>query len=123
MKKIVLILFPVLFLASCGGGLKKEPIIGCWTVAFIDTDGINAKAGDYQMCFEENDQFYSQRTDGEQKVKAEWMLNEEDSTIIMHYEGKSNPDTLRIKKIDEDDLHLQLKKKYSTITLYLRKRK
>lgn len=123
MNKIISSLILVLILSSCGGSLNKEPITGCWTVAYIDTDGVNAKAGDYQMCFEENDKFYSQRADGKQKVNAEWMLNEEDSTIIIHYEGKSVSDTMRIKKIDEDDLHLQLKKKYSTITLYLRKRK
>lgn len=123
MKKLIIILFPFIVLSSCGDKLNKEPIIGCWTVAYIDTDGVNAKAGDYQMCFEENDQFYSQRTDGKQKVKAEWILNEDDSTIIMHYEGKSISDTMRIKKLDEDDLHLQLKKRYSTITIYLRKRK
>lgn len=123
MKKIVSIFLLLIIISSCGNSLNKKPIIGCWTVAYIDTDGVNAKAGDYQMCFEENDQFYSQRTDGKQKVKAEWILNEDDSTIIMHYEGKSISDTMRIKKLDEDDLHLQLKKKYSTITIYLRKRK
>lgn len=122
MRKLFFIGIATIFLTACGNELNKKSILGCWTVAYIDTDGVKAKAGDYKMCFEDNDQFTSQRKDGKQKVNAEWILNESDSTIIMHYEGKSVSDTMRIKKLDEDDLHLQLKKKYSVITLYLRKR-
>lgn len=115
------ILFAII-LFSCGNAIDRDEITGCWNVAYIDTDGVKMKGGLYQMCFEENGVLVSQKKDGSEKVKAEWNFEESDSTIVLHYSG-SMPDTAKIIKMEDEELHLRIKKKASYITLYLRKEK
>ena len=98
-KKLFYFAFTIFIFSSCGGSISKENITGCWTVAYIDTDGVKMKGGVYQMCFEENGVLISQKKDGTQKVTAEWNILENDSLIIFHYQGRS---------IQCSILHLQL---------------
>ncbi len=123
-KKLFYFAFTIFIFSSCGGSISKENITGCWTVAYIDTDGVKMKGGTYQMCFEENGVLISQKKDGTQKVKAEWNILENDSLIIFHYQGRSMPDTAKIIHFQaEEEMHLRMKKAESLITLYLRKEK
>lgn len=122
-KFLYLILISFLF-SSCGGGILREDITGCWTVSYIDTDGIKMKGGDYEMCFEENGTLISQKKGGTEKVNAEWNIEENDSLIILHYKGGSMPDTAKIIRFEiGEEMQLKMKKGESLITLYLRKEK
>lgn len=124
MKKIIYILLSIFIFNSCTSEMDQSQVEGCWTVAYIDTDGVKDKGGDYEMCFESNGVLISQKKDGTQKkIEVEWNLEEKDSTIVVHYSGKSMPDTMKISKLEDEEMHLQLKKKYSVITIYLRKEK
>lgn len=108
---------------SCGTTVQREDVVGCWRVAYIDTDGIKIKDGNYKMCFEENGELVSQRNNGAEKITAEWNIEESDSTIVIHYEGRGMPDTMKVVKVEEEEMHLRVKKLHSYITLYLRKEK
>lgn len=122
MKKIIVYIFISIVLISCGNAINRDEITGCWEVAYIDTDGVKMRGGLYQMCFEENGELITQKKDGTEKVKAEWNFEEIDSTIVLHYAG-SMPDTAKIIKMEDEELHLRIKKKATYITIYLRKEK
>jgi hypothetical protein len=118
---VVLIAF---LITACGEAINRVEITGCWSVAYIDTDGVKVKAGEYQMCFEENGVLISERKNGKEKIKAEWNFEENDSTIVIHYKGSSMPDTAKIIKFEDgEEMHLRIKKMESYVTLYLRKEK
>jgi len=123
MNKFLYLVFIGLIFSSCGEPISRDEIAGCWTVAYIDTDGVKVKAGEYQMCFEENGVLISERKNGKEKVKAEWNFEESDSTIVIHYKNSSMPDTAKIIKFEEEEMHLRMKKMESYVTLYLRKEK
>jgi hypothetical protein len=123
-NKFFYLIFIALIFSSCGGSISRKEVTGCWTVAYIDTDGIKMKGGAYQMCFEENGILVSQKMDGSEKVNAEWNIEENDSLIVLHYSGGSMPDTAKIIKFEAgEEMQLKMKKGESLITLYLRKAK
>lgn len=123
-NKLFYFTLTIFILTSCGGSISKENVSGCWTVAYIDTDGVKMKGGVYQMCFEEGGVLVSQKKDGTEKVNAEWNILENDSLIILHYKGSSMPDTAKIIQFQADEeMQLRMKKGQSLITLYLRKEK
>jgi len=119
--KIAIVLLLSIFFLSCGPTISKEDVAGCWTVAYIDTDGVKTMGDKYEMCFGDSGDLITRKKDGTQKVEAEWNMEEKDSTIIVHYQGRSFPDTLKIIKAESDEMHLLMKKGLSKITLYLRK--
>lgn len=124
MNKFLYFIFIAFLFSSCGGGISRVEVTGCWTVAYIDTDGVKMKGGEYEMCFEENGSLISQKIGGTEKVTAEWNIEENDSLIILHYKGGSMPDTAKIIKFEaEEEMQLRMKKGESLITLYLRKEK
>ena len=120
-KKLFYFAFTIFIFSSCGGSISKENITGCWTIAYIDTDGVKMKGGTYQMCFEENGVLITQKKDGTQKVKAEWNILEKDSLIIFHYQGGSMPDTAKIIKFQsEEEMHLKMNTRIIDITICVR---
>jgi hypothetical protein len=120
--KNLLYFLAVILLASCGATVYEEDIVGCWTVEYIDADGVKMKSGKYSICINEDGTMKQQREDGKEEINCEWTLEGSDSLLILHYDDRM-PDSMKILKAGGRELHLQKRIKYSKVTLYLRQKK
>lgn len=122
MKKFLYISFLFTLFSCAEEGVDEEKIIGCWRVEYIDTDGVKLKSGKYAICLEKDGTMIQQHINGKEKIVCEWSLESKDSLLIVHFPGRK-PDTMKIIKSDDRDLHIQRRIQESEVTMYLRKQK